>query len=341
MTPAATNAALRTELEQLRREGLIDNDTLSRLRDLYPVARWDWRSLGRWFLIFGAVSLAAGAAIFLREIIHFTLEKLAIQLAIGTVALAGAAQWLKRRAWHMVGQTLEFLAAFSLIGLTLTLGMIYSTGSGHWSTLLLIDLLLILPASYALNNRLLLVLSAVLFFVWFGGRTGYTGWGYWFGMNYPLRFVAAGGAMIALGCGHMMLENTALARFRGYAKIWLSTGLFVTEMALWLLSLFGAYTLIDGPWHIAGTGEIFLFNALWALFSLSLIVIGARLAFRMVTAYGATFLIIQAYTIFFAHAAESIGYILSSFLAGAAALALAALLESHRRAAGASPDPGS
>jgi hypothetical protein len=203
----------------------------------------------------------------------------------------------------------------------------------------LIDLIIILPASYALNNRLLLILSAVLFFIWFGGRTGYTGWGYWFGMNYPLRFAVAGGFMIALGYGHMMLEKTALARFRGCAKIWLSSGLFITEMALWLLSLFGSYELIDGPWHLARADEIFLFNTVWALFNASLIVVGARLAFRMLTAYGATFLIIQGYTLFFAHAADTIGYVTSSFLAGGAALALAFILEKHRRASMASPDP--
>ena len=43
----------------------------------------------------------------------------------------------------------------------------------------------------ALANPLLLVLSAVVFFCWFGGVTGYaSGWAmYWFGMNYPLRFL--------------------------------------------------------------------------------------------------------------------------------------------------------
>lgn len=333
MTPQSRNTAIRIELDQLLRSGDIDATTHRNLSELYPVASWDWRSLGRWFLAFGAISFAAGVAIFMRDIFDFTLEKLAVSLAGAMVALFVFGQWLKGRSWRVAGQSLELLAAFALIGLSFVLGMIYSTGSGDWPTLLLIDLAIILPAAYLLRNKQLLLLSSVLFFVWFGGRTGYvSGWGaYWFGMNYPLRFVAASGVITAIGFAHMMGENSLQSRYRGFAKIWISVGIFLGEMALWLLSIFGNFELVNGPWHKAGIGELFLFNGLWALLNIALIFAGSRLAFRMLTAYGATFLIIQGYTLFFAHLAEGLSIVGSAFIAGFSALALAFILEKKRR----------
>lgn len=333
MTPHSRNVMVRGELDQLLRSGEIDGDTHGKLSELYPVNSWDWLSLGRWFLAFGALSFAAAVVIFMRDIFDFTLPKLAVSLAGTMVLLFLLGQRLKTRSWIMAGQTLELLSAFALIGLSFVLGMIYSTGSGDWPTLLLIDLIILLPAAYLLRNKQLLLLSSMLFFVWFGGRTGYiSGWGaYWFGMNYPLRFVAAAGAIVAIGALHMVAEATVMTRYRGFAKIWISVGVFLGEMALWLLSIFGNFELIDGPWRIAGVSELFLFNSLWALANIVLIFAGAKLAFRMLTGYGATFLIIQLYTLFFAHLSEGFGIVGITFIAGLSALMLAFLFESKRR----------
>jgi len=134
-----------------------------------------------------------------------------------------------------------------------------------------------------------------------------------------------------MGFAHMMGEGSLLSRYRGFAKIWISVGLFLGEMALWLLSIFGNFELIDGPWYKAGIGELILFNGLWALLNVALIFAGSRLSFRMLTGYGATFLIIQVYTLFFTHLAEGFGVVGSAFTAGLSALVLAFVLEKRRR----------
>jgi len=268
----------------------------------------------------------AGLALISRTLFEFTLTKLATLLGIAMLAGFGGGQWLKRSRPALVwsGLSLELLGGLLLIGLTFTLGAIYSTGSGNWPALLLIDLFLLIGLSYALRNVLLLVLSAVVFFCWFGGFTGYaSGWGaYWFGMNYPLRFLLAAGAMIAIAVIHQQSEAGPLARYRGFCKVWLSAGLFFAEMALWLLALFGNFNLETERWYWAGAGELILFNALWAGLNIALVWLGARLAMRMLTGYGATFLIIQIYTLFFAHLAEHLGLLLSLLIAGGGALAL-------------------
>lgn len=337
MNPLSCNRQIRRELDELLRQGLIDAALHTRLSERYPTAGWDWRSLGRWFLIFGAVSVMAGLVILGRALFAFTLEKLAVLLGVALLSSFGSGQWLKNTRPYLVWSalSLELLGGLLLIGLTFTLGMIYSSGSGNWPALLLIDLIVLIGLSYALHNVLLLILSAVVFFCWFGGFTGYaSGWGaYWFGMNYPLRFLIAALVMIAVAVIHQQSESGPLARYRGFCKIWLSSGLFFAEMALWLLALFGNFDLDSDGWSTANAAELFLFNGLWAGLNIALIGLGARLAMRMLTGYGATFLIIQIYTLFFAHLAEHLGLFLSLLIAGGGALALTFWLEQRRRAA--------
>mgnify|MGYP003581793955 FL=1 len=63
MNPQSRNRRVRRELDELLREGLIDEATHARLRQRYPTQGWDWRSLGRWFLLFGAIGVMAGLGI--------------------------------------------------------------------------------------------------------------------------------------------------------------------------------------------------------------------------------------------------------------------------------------
>ena len=335
MNPHSRNRRIRRELDALLREEVLSAALYSQLVERYPTEGWDWRSLGRWFLIFGAVSMIAGLVLLGHTLFDFTLNKLAILLGIAMLAGFSSGQWLRHRRPTLIwsGLSLELLGGLLLIGLTFTVGMIYSTGSGNWPALLLIDLLLLIGLSYALRNGLLLVLSAVVFFCWFGGFTGYaSGWGaYWFGMNYPLRFLLAAIAIIAIAIIHQQSEAGVLARYRGFCKIWLSAGLFFAEMALWLLALFGNFNLDSDWWYRSSVIELVVFNTLWAGLNIGLIVLGARLAMRMLTGYGATFLIIQIYTLFFAHLAEHLGLLLSLLIAGGGALALTFYLEQRRR----------
>ena len=329
MNQLKVSKLVRSECDLLLRQGVLSPEIRDEICSLYPVSRWDWRSLGRWFLFFGAISTVAGASILAHEYVEFTLRRFAVLLAVVLVCLFAGAHHLKLKGFSLTGRALELMAALDIIGLTFTLGIIYSTGSGNWPALLLIDLLIILPLSYLLHNVLILVLSAVVFFTWFGGVTGYvSGWGaYFFGMNYPLRFFAISIFMVAAAVLHLQSEKGPLAPYRGFFKVWLSSGLFFGEMSLWLLSIFGNYETINGPWHERSTGELFLFNAVWACLNVLFIYMGSRYAVRMVVAYGVTFLIIQGYTLYFDHIASALPAFMSFGIAGIAGLVLAWTLE--------------
>jgi hypothetical protein len=73
---------------------------------------------------------------------------------------------------------------------------------------------------------------------WFGTETGYmSGWGaYYLGMNFPLRFVLFGGALIGLS-----LLFKRYAHFRDFAHSTYVMGLLYLFIALWILSIFGNY----------------------------------------------------------------------------------------------------
>lgn len=333
MTPRRFNRIMTAQLETLRREQLIDAALHATLAERYRFEGWNWLSLGRWLLLFGVVSIAAGIYFLATEAFELTLEAGAVALAVSAAAAFGGAQVLARRGLTWSRRSLELMGGLLLIGLTFVLGLIFSTGSGNWPALLLIDLVVLLALTYTLNNVLLLILSMVVFFTWFGGVTGYiSGWGaYWFGMNYPLRFFLAGVAIAGIGVLHRLSEEGALAPYRGFFKVWLSAGVFFAEMALWLMSLFGNFGSITASYDEVA-GELLFFNLLWAGGNVLLLQQGSRHWLRMLRGYAVTFLIIQAYTIFFRWIGGS-NLVVSAFIAGIVTLALVAYLEKRRRSA--------
>ncbi|HET8700142.1 MAG TPA: hypothetical protein VFL97_00535, partial [Nitrococcus sp.] len=127
-------------------------------------------------------------------------------------------------------------------------------------------------------------------------------------------------------------EQNRLRGYEGFFKVWLSGGIFFSEMSLWLMSLFGNFGRIFER-HIETTGELLLFNLLWAGFNLILLKLGSRYGLHMLRGYAITFLIIHGYTLYFWHIAGHLGWVFASSLAGAVTLALVIHLESRRAAA--------
>lgn len=334
MNPRRFKNVVRAQVDTLRREGVIDGELHATLMQQYPASRWDFSTLGRWFLFFGALATAAGLVVLGSTIFEFTLEKLAVVLGVVSVACFLGGVKLGKRELMWSSRSIELLGALALIGLTFTLGAIYSSGSGNWPMLLLIDMFVLLPLAYLRRNVLLLVLNVIVFFTWFGGVTGYmSGWGaYFFCMNYPLRFFIVGLLMVGMSFIHRNAEQGRLSSYDGFFKVWLSGGVFFSEMALWLMSLFGNFGNIwEG--HRETSGELFFFGLLWASFNAVLLWFGSRYQLRMLRGYAITFLIIQGYTLYFWKIARHMGFVAATFVAGAATLGLVIYMESKRRAA--------
>ncbi len=332
MNPRRMQRIMRSELGILRREGLLDASTYNELLALYPSERWDFSSLGRWFLIFGSICFVSGVLVLGATIFEPTLPKLAVLLGVLISGCFYSGWVLRTRDMIWTKRSLELLGGIAIIGLTFTLGVIFSSGSGNWPALLLIDMLILLPLAYLLRNVLLVIVNMLVFFIWFGGVTGYiSGWGaYFFGMNYPLRFLIAGLLMAGFSLIHRRAEQQQLRAYDGFFKVWLSGGIFFSEMALWLMSIFGNYGSIYG-FYLESAGELLLFNSMWAGFNVGLLWLGSNYGLRMLRGYAITYLLIQAYTIYFWHIAGHLGPVLGTFIAGAATLALVVHFESKRR----------
>ena len=96
------------------------------------------------------------------------------------------------------------------------------------------------------------------------------------------------------------------------------------------MSLFGNYGSIFSS-HLETAVELILFNSLWAGFNAALFYAGIKFTLRMLRGYAITFLIIQAYTLYFWQIAEHLGPILATFVAGAVTLGLVVRFEAKRR----------
>ena len=154
---------------------------------------------------------------------------------------------------------------------------------------------------------------------------------YFFGMNYPIRFLLVSLLMTGMAIIHCQAEQDTLRSYDGFFKVWLSGGVFFSEMALWLMSLFGNYGSIF-DYYLESSSELFFFSSLWGGFNAILLWAGSRYRLRMLRGYGITFFIIQGYTLYFWKVAGDLGPIMATFVAGAATLALVVVLEPKRRA---------
>lgn len=335
MSPLSRNRLVRAELDAWLREGAVTPRQHADLAERYVVEDWDWHSLGRWFSIFGGISVAAGLYLLIHDVLYFTPVHLAGALAVVLVLLFAGGIALKKRGYRWLPRVLELLGGIDLLGLSFVLGIIFSTGSDYWPALLLIDLGLLLVLSYAVNNILLMVLSLVVLFFWFGGYTDYdAGWGgYRFGLNHPLRFFGLAVAIIGAGVLHFRAEQRWLAIWKGFAKVWISCGIFLAEMTLWFLSIFGNFDFdeISGPWRRALAMQSLLFNTVWLLCNLVVLALGTRLRFAMLRRYAVTFLVVQLCTLYVAKIQPALGFLLGSTLIGSSVLVLVVWLESRRR----------
>jgi hypothetical protein len=281
------NDQIASELELLAAQKLLTDDQVARLKERYPTGAWDLVSLARWLTILGAVA-AGGGVVVLGTQLQMWRTLLEVSLGAVTVGLIWLGRWLGRsRQMTRTQAALELCASFALQGLTVALAVHYSSGSDNWPGLVGVQAALTGVLAYSLRNRLILIHALCNFFVFFGGETGYlSGWGaYWLGMNYPLRFFAAGLASLVIARLHSRGGET----WRSFSRVYLHFGLLIAHFAMWFFSVFG-YFEKDIRWE--GTeGQRVAFSIAWAALSA-----GSLWTLR---AYGMTFLIINCYTFYF------------------------------------------
>ena len=130
---------------------------------------------------------------------------------------------------------------------------------------------------------------------WYGAETGYlSDWGnHFLGLNYPQRYVAFGGLMVA-------------CRFLLAGKKWFTTfdystyvvGMLYLFISLWFLSIFGnSESWIR--WYSTKQVELWAWNLLILFGSVVAIFLGLKRDDAVARGFGITFFLLGIYTLYF------------------------------------------
>lgn len=294
-------------IDQWQAEGLLTSGQADSLADSLQVQIMDWRRLARYALwVAIACTLLAISAAVADEWLVSLFERLFSASpwvkCLVFVIIAGlcyGAGLRRKRRWPERTFTNE---AFFFFGVAATavaiafLGEAISTGSDHFSLLLLLAAVLYGLLGLWFPSTLVWVFSLLSLGSWFGAETGYlSGWGaYYLGMNMPLRFVVFG--LVLLLAGSWLF--TRWQERRSFLAPTKAIGLLYLFIALWIMSIFGNYGDIES-WERAGHLELLHWSVLFGLAAIASIYHGLRYDDGMTRGFGLTFLFINLYTRFF------------------------------------------
>jgi len=285
---------------------LIDAALAENLRSSYEVKGFDWMRLAKYSFWIALVCgfIAIGSLIIDDKVIKwlkslYYTPDIVISIASGILAVLlfyFGRRWEKKYPEKVFSnEAIIFTGVLFTACCIAYLGKTFDNGSGHYSLLFLLSVLVYGVTAYRMDSRMIWLFALVSLGSWFGTETGYqTRWSdYFLGMNYPLRFVLFG---IVLLTSIYILKNRKW--FERFWELTYIVGLLYLFMSLWLLSIFGNLGSVDSWWHIK---QISLFY--WGIISAA--VAGGFLLYGLKTndviarEFGITFLLIFIYTKYF------------------------------------------
>ena len=220
-----------------------------RLAQTLRVSPFDWRRLSRYafWTALACVLIALGSLFADSELVAWLLSLFShsalMRILLPALLAVACYGWGFRRQrretqWHYSTEAILFLGVvFTAVALW-QLGERLDNGSGHIAPLFLAGCVIYGAIGYIARSGLVWLFFLLALGNWFGAETGYvSGWGaYWLGMNYPIRFVLFGGALLALCYGAQ-----SLLRQRQLFTVSKAMGLTYLFIALWIMSIFGNY----------------------------------------------------------------------------------------------------
>jgi len=290
----------------------LENDVVSesesqKLKHSYEVTAFDWKRVAKYsfWLAISCIVISVSSALadkWLMELFKKIFNAPDIIKCLAFAALAGGLYWLgmRRKSRHpgnvFSNEAVFFLGVATTAASIAFLGKAIDTGSGHFSVLLLLAAVIYGLLGLWFPSKLVWLFSLLSLGSWFGAETGYaSGWGaYYLGMNYPLRFVLFG---LALVLGSAYVFNRWQSR-SDFLKSTRAVGLLYLFIALWIMSIFGNYGDPDA-WQRAKQIELFHWSILFAAAAVGAIYHGIRYDDAMTRGFGLTFIFINLYTRFF------------------------------------------
>ncbi|MHB1177853.1 MAG: DUF2157 domain-containing protein [Daejeonella sp.] len=297
---------LNTTIRHWKSEGLIDSDTANKLHTSYEVKGIDWKRLAQYsFWVALACGIIAIASLIIDDVVINWLKKLydtpdiIISLLSATFAAALLYEGSKRKRKYpervFSNEAIVFFGILFTASCIAYLGKTFDNGSGHFSILFLLSVLVYAGLAVKFRSGLIWAFALVSLGSWFGTETGYqTDWSnYFLGMNYPLRFVFFGFLLVA--CSFLMHKIRKISEFRDLTYI---IGLLYLFVSLWLLSIFGNFGTLE-DWLQVKQIELFYWGIISVLISLAFTIYGLRRKDFIAREFGITFLLINLYSRFF------------------------------------------
>lgn len=289
-----------------KNEGLIDPATADKLYSSYEEKGFDWKRLAQYsFWVALACGLIAIASLIIDDVVINWLKKLYdtpdIIISLISGALAALFLWEGSKRKQKYPERVFSNEAIVFFGILFTasciayLGKAFDNGSGHFSILFLLSVLVYSLLAIKFNSGLIWAFALVSLGSWFGTETGYqTDWSHYFlGMNYPLRFVAFGFLLVALSS--LIDRINVISVFKNLTYI---IGLLYLFISLWLLSIFGNFGTLE-DWLTIKQIEIFYWGILSVLVCLGFTFYGLKRKDFIAREFGITFLLINLYSRYF------------------------------------------
>ncbi|NEU09840.1 DUF2157 domain-containing protein [Flavihumibacter sp. R14] len=287
-------------------EGLLDKTTADNLRDTIEIKGFDWRRLAQYsFWVALACGIIAIASLIIDDNVIKWLEKLYdtpdILISIISGGLAALFFYIGNKKKKENPERIFSNEALIFLGVLFTasciafLGKTFDKGTGHFSILFLISVLVYGFLARQFKSRLIWAFALISLGSWFGTETGYqTDWAdYFLGMNYPLRFVFFGALLVAFS--FLMRRMRKLEFFRELTYI---IGFMYLFLSLWLLSIFGNFGTLE-DWFKVKQPELFYWGIISILITLAVTFYGLRRKDEIAREFGITFLLINLYTKYF------------------------------------------
>ena len=286
---------------------VITEEESQKLQESYEVTSFDWKRVAKYsfWLAICCIIISIASAFADKWLIELFKKLFNAPDSIKCVSFAifsGLLYFLGIKRKSRFPEKIYSNEAIFFLGIVATaisiafLGKAIDTGSGHFSILLLLAAIVYALLGLWFPSKLVWLFSLLSLGSWFGAETGYaSGWGaYYLGMNYPLRFVLFGSALIFCGS---YLFNQWEGR-REFLRPTRAVGLLYLFIALWIMSIFGNYGDPD-TWERAKQIELFHWSILFGVASVISIFHGVKYDDAMTRGFGLTFIFINLYTRFF------------------------------------------
>lgn len=277
----------------------LSPEVAERLKGSYTVRPFDWKRLAMYSFW---IAMACGIIAFGAIVADDWLASLSDMAICGGAALAATGVYflgLRQRRRHprkvFSSEAIMFVGVLFTSAAIGFMGKAMDNGSGHFSLLFLLSTAIFAALGLWFPSKLIWVFSLLSLGSWFGTETGYvSGWGaYYLGMNFPLRFVLFGVALVALA-----FVFRRVPRLAEFFKPTYVLGLLNLFIALWIMSIFGNYGDMH-DWERASSLSLLHWSLLFAAAAIAAIVWGLKADDATARGFGITFLFINLYTRYF------------------------------------------